>query len=268
MVEGMMMSPIKIPWFRRPGPSWSLVYLVRGGSRPNLTEGSLSATMGCYVQGYLVDLGWIGAIWRRTTQFRGPRVITVYPAVPFGGKTADFWNDFCVGFWMFGRHFECLELTPTVDIFVQRGHHRGVIRSWVLLKILAALQRRPRVGAASECVQSRIRRKKKKMKEKKKRRKGKEKKKKWWKTWREEKRKRKMVEKNEREEEEEEEEEEKKNGGRREEEGEILPWLEGGEACPAAWIARGREGAEWEAALLRENGVEMNGGRFWERYEG
>ncbi|KAL0910005.1 hypothetical protein M5K25_020926 [Dendrobium thyrsiflorum] len=41
-----MMDPIKIPWFRRPGPSWSLVYLVRGGSRPNLTEGSLSAAMG------------------------------------------------------------------------------------------------------------------------------------------------------------------------------------------------------------------------------
>ncbi|PKU67099.1 hypothetical protein MA16_Dca008888 [Dendrobium catenatum] len=54
-----MMDPIKIPWFRRPGPSWSLVYLVRGGSQPNLTEGSLSAAMGCFVQGYLVDLGWI-----------------------------------------------------------------------------------------------------------------------------------------------------------------------------------------------------------------
>ncbi|KAL0907721.1 hypothetical protein M5K25_022152 [Dendrobium thyrsiflorum] len=53
-----MMDPIKIPWFRRPGPSWSLVYLVRGGSRPNLTEGSLSAAMGCFVQGYLVDLGF------------------------------------------------------------------------------------------------------------------------------------------------------------------------------------------------------------------
>ncbi|KAL0919139.1 hypothetical protein M5K25_011214 [Dendrobium thyrsiflorum] len=59
MVGGVMMSPIKIPWFRRPGPSWSLVYLVRGGSRPNLTEGSLSATMGCFVQGYLVDRGWM-----------------------------------------------------------------------------------------------------------------------------------------------------------------------------------------------------------------
>ncbi|KAL0924512.1 hypothetical protein M5K25_005345 [Dendrobium thyrsiflorum] len=31
MVGGVMMDPIKIPWFRRPGPSWSLVYLVRGG---------------------------------------------------------------------------------------------------------------------------------------------------------------------------------------------------------------------------------------------
>ncbi|KAL0923865.1 hypothetical protein M5K25_004645 [Dendrobium thyrsiflorum] len=51
MVGEWMMDPIKIPWFRRPGPSWSLVYLVRGGSRPNLTEGSLSAAMGCFVQG-------------------------------------------------------------------------------------------------------------------------------------------------------------------------------------------------------------------------
>ncbi|KAL0928156.1 hypothetical protein M5K25_000023 [Dendrobium thyrsiflorum] len=102
MVGEWMMDPIKIPWFRRPGSSWSLVYLVRGGSRPNLTEGSLSAAMGCVVQGYLIDLG--GAIWRLTTRFRGPRVITVYPAVPFSGKTA------------------------------------------------AALRRRPRVGAASECV--------------------------------------------------------------------------------------------------------------------
>ncbi|KAL0918821.1 hypothetical protein M5K25_010861 [Dendrobium thyrsiflorum] len=58
MVGEWMMDPIKIPWFRHPGPSWSLVYLVRGGSRPNLTEGSLSAAMGCFVQGYLVDLGW------------------------------------------------------------------------------------------------------------------------------------------------------------------------------------------------------------------
>ncbi|PKU77402.1 hypothetical protein MA16_Dca027265 [Dendrobium catenatum] len=52
-----MIDPIKITWFHRPGPSWSLVYLVRGGSRPNLTEGSLSVAMGCFVQGYLVDLG-------------------------------------------------------------------------------------------------------------------------------------------------------------------------------------------------------------------
>ncbi|KAL0918373.1 hypothetical protein M5K25_010377 [Dendrobium thyrsiflorum] len=46
MVGEWMMDPIKIPWFRHPGPSWSLVYLVRGGSRPNLTEGSLLAAMG------------------------------------------------------------------------------------------------------------------------------------------------------------------------------------------------------------------------------
>ncbi|KAL0910478.1 hypothetical protein M5K25_021465 [Dendrobium thyrsiflorum] len=33
-----------------------MVYLVRGGSRPNLVERSLSVTMGCFVQVYLVDL--------------------------------------------------------------------------------------------------------------------------------------------------------------------------------------------------------------------
>ncbi|KAL0926165.1 hypothetical protein M5K25_004558 [Dendrobium thyrsiflorum] len=59
MVGEWMMDPIKIPWFRHPGSSWSLVYLVRGGSRPNLTEGSLSVAMGCFVQGYLIDLGWM-----------------------------------------------------------------------------------------------------------------------------------------------------------------------------------------------------------------
>ncbi|KAL0907652.1 hypothetical protein M5K25_022072 [Dendrobium thyrsiflorum] len=57
MVGEWMMDPIKIPWFRHLGSSWSLVYLVRGGSRPNLTEGSSSAAMGCFVQGYLVDRG-------------------------------------------------------------------------------------------------------------------------------------------------------------------------------------------------------------------
>ncbi|KAL0904861.1 hypothetical protein M5K25_027020 [Dendrobium thyrsiflorum] len=64
-----MMDPIKIPWFRHPGSSWSLVYLVRGGSRPNLTEGSLSAAMGCFVQGYLRAPSHnrlsCGAIWRQ-----------------------------------------------------------------------------------------------------------------------------------------------------------------------------------------------------------
>ncbi|KAH0467148.1 hypothetical protein IEQ34_004386 [Dendrobium chrysotoxum] len=51
------MDSTKIPWFHHPKPSWSLVYLVRGGSRPNLTEGSLSAAMGCVVQGDHVNLG-------------------------------------------------------------------------------------------------------------------------------------------------------------------------------------------------------------------
>ncbi|KAL0915608.1 hypothetical protein M5K25_016037 [Dendrobium thyrsiflorum] len=53
---GIKTSPIKIPWFRRPGLSCSLVYLVKGGSQPNLTEGTLSTSMGCFVQEYLVDL--------------------------------------------------------------------------------------------------------------------------------------------------------------------------------------------------------------------
>ncbi|KAL0918947.1 hypothetical protein M5K25_010997 [Dendrobium thyrsiflorum] len=52
-----MMDPIKIRWFRRPGPSWSLVYLVRGGSRPNLIEGSLSAAMGFDTVGELTGSG-------------------------------------------------------------------------------------------------------------------------------------------------------------------------------------------------------------------
>ncbi|KAL0922660.1 hypothetical protein M5K25_006665 [Dendrobium thyrsiflorum] len=51
MVGEWMIDPIKIPWFRRPGSSWSRVYLVKGGSRPNLTEESLSAAMGFDVIG-------------------------------------------------------------------------------------------------------------------------------------------------------------------------------------------------------------------------
>ncbi|KAL0912920.1 hypothetical protein M5K25_016341 [Dendrobium thyrsiflorum] len=101
MVGGVMMSPIKIPWFRRPGPSWSLVYLVRGGSRPNLTEGSLSAAMGCFVQGYLVDLGF-DVIGEHTGDDHDRNIMVPFggkppgsegpgrnrlPTVPFGGKT-------------------------------------------------------------------------------------------------------------------------------------------------------------------------------------
>ncbi|KAL0909145.1 hypothetical protein M5K25_023677 [Dendrobium thyrsiflorum] len=82
MMGEWMMDPIKIPWFCRPGPSWSLVYLVRGGSRPNLTEGSLSAAMGCFVQGYLIDLGAIG----EHTGAGHNR----YIVVPFGGRTTRF----------------------------------------------------------------------------------------------------------------------------------------------------------------------------------
>ncbi|KAL0922952.1 hypothetical protein M5K25_006986 [Dendrobium thyrsiflorum] len=90
MVGGVMMGPIKIPWFRRPGPSWSLVYLVRGGSRPNLTEGSLSAAMG------------FDAIGEHTGDDHDRNIMVPFggkppgseglghnrlPTVPFGGKT-------------------------------------------------------------------------------------------------------------------------------------------------------------------------------------
>ncbi|KAL0910153.1 hypothetical protein M5K25_021097 [Dendrobium thyrsiflorum] len=57
MVGEWMMDPIKIPWFRHLGSSWSLVYLVRGDSRPNLTEGSLSAAMGFDAIGEHMDAG-------------------------------------------------------------------------------------------------------------------------------------------------------------------------------------------------------------------
>ncbi|KAL0927599.1 hypothetical protein M5K25_001787 [Dendrobium thyrsiflorum] len=121
-----MMGPIKIPWFRRPGPSWSLVYLVRGGSRPNLTEGSLSAAMGCFVQGYLVELGWMfrapshnrlscGAIWRQNRRLEDTyHVLT--------GKRMDIWVA-----------FENVELTPPVKMYVQYGHHWGLgsLDSWI-----------------------------------------------------------------------------------------------------------------------------------------
>ncbi|KAL0911994.1 hypothetical protein M5K25_017933 [Dendrobium thyrsiflorum] len=101
MVGEWMMDPIKIPWFRRPGSSWSLVYLVRGGSRPNLTEGSLSAAVGCFVQGYLdlMSLGSIRALaitviwWCHLT---ANHLVQRAPShnrlswVPFDGKTAGF----------------------------------------------------------------------------------------------------------------------------------------------------------------------------------
>ncbi|KAL0923061.1 hypothetical protein M5K25_007106 [Dendrobium thyrsiflorum] len=70
MVGEWMMDPIKIPWFRHPGPSWSLVYLVRGGSRPNLTEGSLSAAMG------------FDAIGEHTGAGHNHNIV-----MPFGGKS-------------------------------------------------------------------------------------------------------------------------------------------------------------------------------------
>ncbi|KAL0911939.1 hypothetical protein M5K25_017877 [Dendrobium thyrsiflorum] len=79
MVGEWMMDPIKIPWFRHPGSPWSLVYLVRGGSRPNLTEGSLSAAMGCFVQVYLVDRGF-NAIGEHTGAGHNHNLV-----MPFGG---------------------------------------------------------------------------------------------------------------------------------------------------------------------------------------
>ncbi|KAL0910013.1 hypothetical protein M5K25_020934 [Dendrobium thyrsiflorum] len=81
MVGEWMMDPIKIPWFRHPGPSWSLVYLVRGVSRPNLTEGSLSAAMGCFVQGYHVDRGF-DAIGEHTGAGHNRNIV-----MPFGGES-------------------------------------------------------------------------------------------------------------------------------------------------------------------------------------
>ncbi|KAL0915288.1 hypothetical protein M5K25_015694 [Dendrobium thyrsiflorum] len=94
MVGEWMMNPIKIPWFRHPGPSWSLFYLVRGGSRPNLTEGFLSVAMGFTAFGEHTGAGHnhyiVVPFGGKITRFRGPRVITVYPAVPFYGKTIGY----------------------------------------------------------------------------------------------------------------------------------------------------------------------------------
>ncbi|KAL0915661.1 hypothetical protein M5K25_016094 [Dendrobium thyrsiflorum] len=98
------MDPIKILWFHHLGPSWSMVYLVRGDSRPNLTEGSLSAAMGCVVQGNLVDLEKMFVIGEHTGAGHNRNLVVLFgskpsdsegpshnrlPAVPFGGKTAD-----------------------------------------------------------------------------------------------------------------------------------------------------------------------------------
>ncbi|KAL0924130.1 hypothetical protein M5K25_004938 [Dendrobium thyrsiflorum] len=71
MVGEWMMDPIKIPWFRHPG----------GGSRPNLTEESLSAAMGCFVQGHLVDRGF-NAIGEHTGAGHNRNIVT-----PFGGES-------------------------------------------------------------------------------------------------------------------------------------------------------------------------------------
>ncbi|KAL0912292.1 hypothetical protein M5K25_018255 [Dendrobium thyrsiflorum] len=113
MVGEWMMDPIKIPWFRRPGSSWSLVYLVRGGSRPNLTEGSLSAAMGCVVQGYLIDLGQLS--FGRVRRYLGT----------------------------------CRRLLSACTSVADPVARRCNV---VVCLLHTALRRRPRVGAASECV--------------------------------------------------------------------------------------------------------------------
>ncbi|KAL0928500.1 hypothetical protein M5K25_000384 [Dendrobium thyrsiflorum] len=88
MVGEWMMDPIKIPWFRHPGPSWSLVYLVKGGF--NAIGEHTGAGHNCYI---VVPFGG------RTSRFRGPGVIIVYPAVPFGSKTAAWRGDGAVDAW-------------------------------------------------------------------------------------------------------------------------------------------------------------------------
>ncbi|KAL0928749.1 hypothetical protein M5K25_000670 [Dendrobium thyrsiflorum] len=96
MVGGVMMNPIKIPWFRRPGSSWSLVYLVRGGSRPNLTEGSLSAAMGFDVirehMGDDHDRNIMVPFGGKPPGLEGPGRNRL-PTVPFGGKTIDVFTE-------------------------------------------------------------------------------------------------------------------------------------------------------------------------------
>ncbi|KAL0904661.1 hypothetical protein M5K25_026790 [Dendrobium thyrsiflorum] len=115
MVGGVMMDPIKIPWFRRPGPSWSLVYLVRGGSRPNLTEGSLLAAMG------------FDAIGEHTGDDHDRNIMVPFcgkppgsedpgrnrlPTMPFGGKTIDSLFSFTGSVVNFSENFDSLPASP------------------------------------------------------------------------------------------------------------------------------------------------------------
>ncbi|KAL0903138.1 hypothetical protein M5K25_027492 [Dendrobium thyrsiflorum] len=91
MVGEWMMDPIKIPWFLLPRPSWSLIYLVRGGSRPNLIEGSLLAAMGCFIQGYLVDLGGrFSAIGEHTGADHNHNLVVSFGDKPPGSKGPDY----------------------------------------------------------------------------------------------------------------------------------------------------------------------------------
>ncbi|KAL0910668.1 hypothetical protein M5K25_018744 [Dendrobium thyrsiflorum] len=153
MVGEWMMDSIKIPWFRHPGPSRSLVYLVRGGSRPNLTEGSLSAAMGLDAIGEHTGVGHNRCIvvpfGGRTTRFRGLRVITVYPAVPFGGETAGVLCSSLVSPMVASSS----SMFPVVRILFKSGPLLSFLRSSPCLfsdKISAASRRLSRLGENNE----------------------------------------------------------------------------------------------------------------------
>ncbi|PKU66979.1 hypothetical protein MA16_Dca019080 [Dendrobium catenatum] len=90
-----MMDPIKIPWFCILRPSWTLVYLVRGGNQPNLIKDPCRQPWVASSKGFDIIKERIGSghshyfvvpFGGKTTWFRGPQVITVYPVMPFGDK--------------------------------------------------------------------------------------------------------------------------------------------------------------------------------------
>ncbi|KAL0922582.1 hypothetical protein M5K25_006574 [Dendrobium thyrsiflorum] len=141
MVGEWMMDPIKIPWFRHAGSSWSLVYLVRGGSRPNLTEGSLSAAMGFNAVGELTGSGHDRNL---VAPFGGEPPGSEGPGVSVGGLR-------CVRVQGYEEEPRFLPFGEQLSLLRVR-YKLYLTMSWVLLKISVALRRRPRVGVASECV--------------------------------------------------------------------------------------------------------------------